>query len=85
MAATRSLTSARPSVRLANRRVAARSVRAVTKRATVSMAAASGFKEMRKGVKEAADETLLSPRFYTTDFDEMEVRSCSPHTVAGCE
>lgn len=31
-----------------------------------------GFKMMRKGVKEAADETLLSPRFYTTDFDEME-------------
>lgn len=31
-----------------------------------------GFKTMRKGVKEAADETLLSPRFYTTDFDEME-------------
>ena len=31
-----------------------------------------GFKLMRRGVKEAADETLLSPRFYTTDFDEME-------------
>eukprot|EP01025_Chloroclados_australasicus_P061638 TRINITY_DN8103_c1_g3_i1.p1 TRINITY_DN8103_c1_g3~~TRINITY_DN8103_c1_g3_i1.p1 ORF type:complete len:407 (-),score=53.74 TRINITY_DN8103_c1_g3_i1:235-1455(-) len=31
-----------------------------------------GFKMMRRGVKEAADETLLSPRFYTTDFDEME-------------
>ncbi len=31
-----------------------------------------GFKTMRDGVKVAADETLLSPRFYTTDFDEME-------------
>lgn len=31
-----------------------------------------GFKEMRKGIKEAASETILSPRFYTTDFDEME-------------
>ena len=33
---------------------------------------ALGFKMMRRGVKEASDETLLSPRFYTTDFDEME-------------
>jgi magnesium-protoporphyrin IX monomethyl ester (oxidative) cyclase len=44
---------------------------------TVRAAAASstddlGFKKMRDGVKVAADETLLSPRFYTTDFDEME-------------
>ncbi|GMH40164.1 hypothetical protein BSKO_08068 [Bryopsis sp. KO-2023] len=31
-----------------------------------------GFKLMRKGVKEAQDETVLSPRFYTTDFDMME-------------
>ncbi|KIZ05236.1 magnesium-protoporphyrin IX monomethylester (oxidative) cyclase [Monoraphidium neglectum] len=31
-----------------------------------------GFKTMRDGVKVAADETLLTPRFYTTDFDEME-------------
>jgi magnesium-protoporphyrin IX monomethyl ester (oxidative) cyclase len=31
-----------------------------------------GFKMMRRGVKIASDETLLSPRFYTTDFDEME-------------
>jgi magnesium-protoporphyrin IX monomethyl ester (oxidative) cyclase len=30
------------------------------------------FEMMRQGVKVAAAETLLSPRFYTTDFDEME-------------
>jgi len=41
----------------------------------VQAAAASedlGFKTMRAGVKVASDETLLTPRFYTTDFDEME-------------
>ena len=27
---------------------------------------------MREGIKEAASENLLTPRFYTTDFDEME-------------
>lgn len=35
----------------------------------VRAAAASdnlGFKTMRSGVKEASDETLLTPRFYTT-------------------
>ena len=31
-----------------------------------------GFQEMRRGVKVASDETILTPRFYTTDFDEME-------------
>lgn len=31
-----------------------------------------GFKTMRKGIKVASDETVLTPRFYTTDFDEME-------------
>ncbi|OKH22472.1 magnesium-protoporphyrin IX monomethyl ester (oxidative) cyclase [Chroogloeocystis siderophila] len=29
------------------------------------------FEEMRPGVKVPAKETLLTPRFYTTDFDEM--------------
>ena len=32
----------------------------------------TGIKKMRDGIKEAADENLLTPRFYTTDFDEME-------------
>eukprot|EP00878_Enallax_costatus_P000195 GHUV01000253.1.p1 GENE.GHUV01000253.1~~GHUV01000253.1.p1 ORF type:complete len:405 (+),score=118.22 GHUV01000253.1:224-1438(+) len=31
-----------------------------------------GFQTMRNGVKVAAEESLLTPRFYTTDFDEME-------------
>ncbi|HIK18607.1 MAG TPA: magnesium-protoporphyrin IX monomethyl ester (oxidative) cyclase [Leptolyngbyaceae cyanobacterium M33_DOE_097] len=31
-----------------------------------------GFEEMRPGVKIPAKETILTPRFYTTDFDEME-------------
>ncbi len=30
-----------------------------------------GFNEIRPGVKVPAKETLLTPRFYTTDFDEM--------------
>merc|ERR1711920_1067893 len=31
-----------------------------------------GFKLLRDGIKVAAKETLLTPRFYTTDFDEMK-------------
>ncbi|HEY9782271.1 MAG TPA: magnesium-protoporphyrin IX monomethyl ester (oxidative) cyclase [Leptolyngbyaceae cyanobacterium] len=30
-----------------------------------------GFEELRPGIKVPAKETLLSPKFYTTDFDEM--------------
>ena len=29
------------------------------------------FAEMRPGVKVPSKETILTPRFYTTDFDEM--------------
>jgi magnesium-protoporphyrin IX monomethyl ester (oxidative) cyclase len=32
----------------------------------------ASFEELRPGVKVPAKETILSPRFYTTDFDEME-------------
>jgi magnesium-protoporphyrin IX monomethyl ester (oxidative) cyclase len=31
----------------------------------------ASFEELRPGVKVPAKETILSPRFYTTDFDEM--------------
>jgi magnesium-protoporphyrin IX monomethyl ester (oxidative) cyclase len=33
------------------------------------------FQEMRPGVKVPAQETILTPRFYTTDFDEMAAMS----------
>eukprot|EP00227_Mantoniella_beaufortii_P011610 CAMPEP_0197574290 /NCGR_PEP_ID=MMETSP1326-20131121/30_1 /TAXON_ID=1155430 /ORGANISM="Genus nov. species nov., Strain RCC2288" /LENGTH=419 /DNA_ID=CAMNT_0043136825 /DNA_START=71 /DNA_END=1330 /DNA_ORIENTATION=- len=32
----------------------------------------TGIKMVRDGIKEASSENLLTPRFYTTDFDEME-------------
>ena len=32
----------------------------------------TGLKMARDGIKEAASENLLTPRLYTTDFDEME-------------
>eukprot|EP00195_Chlamydomonas_chlamydogama_P011373 CAMPEP_0202900962 /NCGR_PEP_ID=MMETSP1392-20130828/12377_1 /ASSEMBLY_ACC=CAM_ASM_000868 /TAXON_ID=225041 /ORGANISM="Chlamydomonas chlamydogama, Strain SAG 11-48b" /LENGTH=401 /DNA_ID=CAMNT_0049587431 /DNA_START=111 /DNA_END=1316 /DNA_ORIENTATION=- len=55
-------------------RLAPRPVRSTVR---VSASAATndksmGFQTMRDGIKVAADETLLTPRFYTTDFDEME-------------
>lgn len=51
--------------------------RALPARASAQVASTStnedlGFKTMRRGIKEAANETVLTPRFYTTDFDEME-------------
>jgi len=57
--------------RSANRAAARRG--AVSVRAAVEeVDAKTGIKKMRKGIKEAADENVLTPRFYTTDFDEME-------------
>lgn len=41
-----------------------------SKGAKVSMSAAAG--KSNKGSVKEIDETLLTPRFYTTDFDEME-------------
>lgn len=38
-----------------------------------------GFEELREGVKVPAKETLLTPRFYTTDFDEMARMDLSPN------
>ncbi len=35
------------------------------------------FEELRPGVKKPAKETLLTPRFYTTDFEEMEKMNLS--------
>ncbi|MEB3357863.1 MAG: magnesium-protoporphyrin IX monomethyl ester (oxidative) cyclase [Synechococcales bacterium] len=37
------------------------------------------FQELRPGIKAPAKETLLTPRFYTTDFDEMAAMDISPN------
>jgi magnesium-protoporphyrin IX monomethyl ester (oxidative) cyclase len=37
------------------------------------------FEETRPGVKVPAKETILTPRFYTTDFDEMAKMDISPN------
>ncbi|NES00157.1 MAG: magnesium-protoporphyrin IX monomethyl ester (oxidative) cyclase [Symploca sp. SIO1B1] len=37
------------------------------------------FEEIRPGVKAPAKETLLTPRFYTTDFEEMAQMDISPN------
>ena len=49
----------------------ARATRAIA-RAAADVDAETGIAKMRDGIKEAAKENLLTPRFYTTDFDEME-------------
>ncbi|MFN9173536.1 MAG: magnesium-protoporphyrin IX monomethyl ester cyclase, partial [Synechocystis sp.] len=38
-----------------------------------------GFDEIRPGVKVPAKETILTPRFYTTDFDEIAKMDISPN------
>ncbi|MBE9127754.1 MULTISPECIES: magnesium-protoporphyrin IX monomethyl ester (oxidative) cyclase [unclassified Coleofasciculus] len=37
------------------------------------------FEEMRPGVKVPSQDTILTPRFYTTDFDEMATMDISPN------
>jgi magnesium-protoporphyrin IX monomethyl ester (oxidative) cyclase len=37
------------------------------------------FEELRPGIKVPAKETILTPRFYTTDFDAMEKMDISPN------
>jgi magnesium-protoporphyrin IX monomethyl ester (oxidative) cyclase len=55
-----------------------RSAKRPARHVTLAKAAAAtdaeklGFKTMRAGIKEASSESILTPRFYTTDFDEME-------------
>lgn len=71
MALTSSRASARPMAAKASRPAVISRGRVVRARAAASTDDL-GFKTMRDGVKVAAEETLLTPRFYTTDFDEME-------------
>ena len=51
---------------------ASKSARLSVRAAGAAVDTETGIKKMREGIKEAADENLLTPRFYTTDFDEME-------------
>ena len=78
-----SLLGGRPSVRQNARPQSRVAFRAQPARASAQAAPADtdaqklGFNMMRKGIKEASAETVLTPRFYTTDFDEMEVHGAS--------
>src|SRR6476619_3017935 len=38
-----------------------------------------GLEELKPGIKVPAKETILTPRFYTTDFDEMAKMDISPN------
>ncbi|KAJ9533127.1 copper target-like protein 1 protein [Haematococcus lacustris] len=68
-----SKTCMKPAAKLAgSRRVAAVARPARASSVRVQATAAGEFKMMRSGVKEASEESLLTPRFYTTDFEEME-------------
>jgi magnesium-protoporphyrin IX monomethyl ester (oxidative) cyclase len=37
------------------------------------------FEELRPGVKKPSEDTILTPRFYTTDFEEMAKMDLSPN------
>jgi len=52
--------------------VAPRSARMAPRAAAGDVDAETGISKMREGIKEASAENALTPRFYTTDFDEME-------------
>lgn len=80
LAQSRQLAAASTSGRVAGTSVvrpfrAASAVRASSRRAVVVRAAAAtddlGFKTMRAGIKEAGNETILTPRFYTTGAARM--------------
>ena len=73
-----SLLGGRLSLRQSARQHSRAAFRAQPVRAAAQAAADEqlGFKMMRQGIKEAGQETVLTPRFYTTDFDEMEVQLC---------
>ena len=86
-----SLLGGRPSLRQNARQQSRVAFRAQPARASAQAAPAGtdeqqlGFNMMRKGIKEASAETVLTPRFYTTDFDEMEVNYCSKSSQNDCE
>eukprot|EP00199_Chlamydomonas_sp_CCMP681_P002062 CAMPEP_0119104754 /NCGR_PEP_ID=MMETSP1180-20130426/2878_1 /TAXON_ID=3052 ORGANISM="Chlamydomonas cf sp, Strain CCMP681" /NCGR_SAMPLE_ID=MMETSP1180 /ASSEMBLY_ACC=CAM_ASM_000741 /LENGTH=408 /DNA_ID=CAMNT_0007089589 /DNA_START=98 /DNA_END=1324 /DNA_ORIENTATION=+ len=53
-------------------RPASRMVRARSASSDPMVDKATSIKMMREGVKEFGEESVLTPRFYTTDFEEME-------------
>jgi len=73
MALSQQLCPAPAALRGSRRRAApARQVAARAVAAPADADAETGLKRVRSGIKEAAAENALTPRFYTTDFDEME-------------
>ena len=57
-----------------------RKVSITTTRATGSMVdEKTGIKKMRDGIKQAADENLLTPRFYTTGTTRFDVYAFVVH------